>query len=118
MIRAEIPLRAGAKEYTFRMGANAVCRFEREAAMTIGKAAIQMSDPEQVEMRIVRAMIWAGLKDQHKDISLDDAGNIIDEIGLGNIMRKIQLGLAAAFPPPSGDAENPQMAVGGNGRLS
>ena len=86
--------------------------------MPIGAVAALFSDEQKVEMRIVRALVWAGLKDQHKDLSLDDAGNIIDEIGLGNMMRKIQLGLLSAFPPPSEDGANPQTAAGGNGHLS
>lgn len=112
MIR-ETPLRAGAKEYTFRLGANAICRFEQEAGIGVGKFAMQF-DPKAIEFRVVRAMVWAGLKDRHPEMTLTLAGEVIDEVGAGNIMNLLESAFIASFPPPDKNA-NPQMAAGGNG---
>lgn len=107
MIR-EIPLRALGREYTFRLGINAICRFEKEAGM-----AITSIDLSKLEMRTIRALIWAGLKDQHKDVSLDLAGDIIDDLGLNQIMQLVPEALNATFPPVDPDAiAGPRTAVG------
>ena len=101
-------LRAGKKEYTFRLGANALCRFERETSLPIGK--LSGLNVENIEIRVVRALIWAGLKDHHPEMTIDMAGDVIDEIGMPQVIKVMGDGMAGFFPQPTGD-ENPPTAV-------
>jgi hypothetical protein len=48
-----------------------------------------------------RLLMWAGLG----DLTLDDAGDIMDDIGLAEVDRIIAEGLKLAFPPKDQSAE-------------
>jgi len=115
-MKREVIIRVNGKEYTLRLGNNALCRFEAETGITAIKLAAL--GPDEMEQRFMRALLWAGLKKHHPDMTLDMAGDLIDDIGLDQTGEYIRDALSAAHPPPV-PGENPRQAVRhGNGNGS
>ncbi|MEM9786793.1 MAG: hypothetical protein AAF801_09860 [Pseudomonadota bacterium] len=91
----------------FRLTTNALVRYEEVIGETLFETLEVMEDGK-CDMRRFRAIIWAGLEDQTK--SLEEAGDLIDEIGLSNLGVKIGEAVRAAFP----DAVKQSEASAGN----
>ena len=47
----------------------------------------------------IRALLWAGLLHQHKDLSLNDAGDIADGVGFSELPELVSTALSKALTP-------------------
>lgn len=105
--RGEVAFEVDGKSYTLTFGTNAIC--ELEAAMDKGIDEIAQS---MSRLSVVRGMLWAALRTHHPEITLVDAGAIIDKVRRNAAMKAINEALAVSFPKPDPDAkagpENPQ----------
>lgn len=71
----------------------------------------------QVALRDVRALVWAGLRARHPDVSLQEAGDLLAEVGLRPALSGLVPALIAALPKPeeatgSSRASPPPAAAG------
>lgn len=103
--RGEVAFKAGDAEYKLSFSINALCELEDALGEGVNAVAAQLSDPASVRIKTVRAVLWAGLLDNHSGLSLDDAGRIMSDAGVPATMQAIGRAFAAAFPEPKGEAK-------------
>ena len=99
-MRGGVTFDALGKPREFKFTTNAICRLEERAGKSLQDV---LADTAEGGRRTVafRLLLWAGLG----DLTLDDAGDIIDDIGLAEVDRIIAEGLKRAFPPKDQSAE-------------
>lgn len=95
--KGEVALPAGDKTYMVRFTANALCEMEEALGMGINQIATQLADVANMRIKTVRAMLWAGLRDAHRETTLQAAGEILDEASLTTAMETISKAFALAF---------------------
>ena len=102
-MRGAVTFTAGGAERTLRCSTNAMVRYQDAANETIfdGLQALQDSPSD---MRRIRNIFWAFLNPP--DVSAEDAGDMIDEIGLQVAAGLIGDAAKAAFPEEEKDAGN------------
>ena len=107
--RGEIAFTAGDKAYTLRLSVNAIA--EVEGLLDAGIADIVETLRETPKMSTIRAILWGGLREFHPKLSLLDAGEIIDELGVQETSQLVGRALEAAFPQPEGEPRPSQEAA-------
>jgi hypothetical protein len=110
--KGEVIIEADGKNYTLKFSVNALCLLEAETGKGFPKLAGELSDPDKVTLTLMRQLVWAGLQEHHRDVTIQLAGDLI--VGAGGmtvIMQKISQAIAAAFPEPetapAGNASRP-----------
>jgi len=96
--RGAVALQAGKSAFTLSFSVNALCELEDALGLPVAKIAAGMNDPENVRLKTVRALVWAALRDHHEEISLKEAGEIINDAGIPACMEKIGQAFQLAFP--------------------
>jgi hypothetical protein len=79
------------KERTLRLTHNNIIKAERE----LGFPLLQLSDKFGFEA--VRALVWAGLLHEDKDLTPDDAGDLMDLGDFEDISEKVSEALQLVF---------------------
>lgn len=101
--RGEVSFKTPDAEYTLVLSTNALCELETETGKSV--PAI-VGDMERVST--LRALLWASLRTRQPEISIAQAGEIIDRAGIVNTTEAITRALNAAFPKaPKGGPANP-----------
>lgn len=77
-----------------RFTTNAICRLEERAGKSLEAVLADTAEPGRRTLAF-RLLIWAGLG----GVTLEDAGDIMDEIGPVEVDRIIAEALRKAFPP-------------------
>ncbi len=87
---------AGGRTYTMQFTINALCALEAELGSddVLDVAAVMAERPSLARMRL---MFWAGLTQHHKGLTKEDAGDIMDAIGLEAAGGLVTMAIAAAF---------------------
>lgn len=96
--RGEVPLKSEAGEYTLRFTVNAFCELEGLLAMSTNDVMEKMRGKTGPSVTLVRALTWAGLQSRHPDISVEQAGDIVHEIGIVATMAAVTEALIAGQP--------------------
>lgn len=114
-LRGETPLQAGDQSYTLLLDINALAALEEQLGMMMDMILAQYQVGTSV--RLVRALIWAGLQAKHP-CSIEEAGAIVGAAGLPAAKAAVETALVASLPEQ--DAENPPKrgrtkAAAGNG---
>ena len=108
--RGAVTLAHGDETYTMRFSINALCAFEEH----VGKSLMQVfSEGEKAELSVtmIRSLVWAGLTEDKPDLTLKEAGEIIQNVGLEPMTEAMMEAVQASFPDAGGDrAGNPQGA--------
>lgn len=63
----------------------------------------------------VRTMLWAGLLDQHEDVTTKEAGEVIDSAGFGPAMEAVMRAFQDAFPSNAGGDDEAGSESNGSG---
>lgn len=117
--RGEVDLKVGQQTYVLRLGINAIAEIETLLDLGINEIAASLNDPSKIRIGTLRAIVWGALREHHKDLSLFDVGDIIDEIGATDVMGSVQKAFQLAFPDAEGgDDPPPQTGQGGTGKAS
>lgn len=103
--RGEVVLFSGAKEYVLSFSINALCELEDLLGSSVIEIAAQLNDRSAIQMKTIRAMVWAGLRDKHSECSLTDAGTIITQAGVPETLAAIGSAFSAAFPDAPAEAK-------------
>jgi hypothetical protein len=97
------------KHFTLRYGNNALAELEGLLLMPITQIGERFTQGA-MGVREMRAIFWAGLMMQH-ELSLVDAGHLMDELGLPRVAELVAQAFAAAFPnaqtPPKEVSHSP-----------
>lgn len=96
--RGEVAFKAGGTGYTLKFSSNAICELEERLNKSLN---VIVTDLERLST--LRALLWAGLRANMPDVTMAQAGDIIDQAGIAAATEIIGRALSAAFPPPSGD---------------
>ncbi len=99
--KGSVTLTVGEAEHSLRFTTNAIVLFEETYGQnfTAVESFARSVDVGSVSFRCLRALIYAGLSDS-ADITLKQAGAIIDEVGFPKAMGAALEAVQAAFPEP------------------
>jgi hypothetical protein len=100
--RGEVGFKAGDAVYTLKFSTNAICELEDHLDKGLNTIVANME-----RLTTVRALLWAGMRAHHPDVTLKQAGEMIDRVGMAPATEAIGKALTAAFPPATeGEAPN------------
>lgn len=89
--------------YTLRFSIDALCKLEEAAGKTYPVISAEMGDAATLSVRMLRLMLWAGLQEHHKDISLIEVGDLIPKIGdMLAVTKLISKAIGLAFEQQKG----------------
>jgi len=95
----------GGEAYTLRFSTNSLVELENSLDKSLDEISLSMRDPKLLRIGIVRAVFWSALRDNHKSVTLSQAGDIIDKAGLGPVVEVVSQAFALAFG--DGDERDP-----------
>jgi len=116
--RGEYAFEASGKTYTVCFSSNALANAEDALGVGIAEIGEALGDIGKLRIKTVRGLLWAGLTDHHKALTVEDVGLLIDEITLGKAVEIIGEGFTRAFPDEkktNGDARPTQPSQDGTG---
>lgn len=98
-------------EYTARLSVNALCSLETvldsEITTIVGDFIVK-GKKGTVSMRVLRAFVWAMLRDHHPHLTLELAGTLIDQATPKYIVQKVMELMPLTFPDAEeSDASRP-----------
>lgn len=85
------------EELYLKYTTNALVEFEDETGQEFMVVAANM-EKGKVSFKMLRALVWAGLIDCDEDITVKQAGNIIDDVGFEKTLEKAMDAIQAMFP--------------------
>lgn len=112
-LKGEVELKAGAATLTLVFSINAIIELETLIDMGVNEIAELLGNPETIRLGTWRAILWAGLRENHPGYTLADAGRILGEATLAITAEAIGEALTLAFPNEDvagGEGKNPQAA--------
>jgi hypothetical protein len=74
--------------------------------MSAVQLATSLGDEETFKIKTLRLMVWGGLVENHEDISIKQAGEIISDLGVPVIMDAITKAFELSMPDAE-DGETP-----------
>lgn len=108
--RGEVTFPALGRDWTIKLGTNALCEIEADLGKTIGEIGEIMADPARATLGALRAFFRAGLREFHPEVSVTDAGNIIDDLGMQEASALIGRASVLGRPEAKG-GKNPRKAT-------
>lgn len=108
--RGEVSFKSGEETYTLRYDANTLCEVEDAFDMGVNKIATLLQDQEKLRLSHIRLVFHLGLKENHPNLSLEDAGRLISEVGMGEAAELFARAFSASFPDPQGGNARPPVA--------
>ena len=95
--RGEASFEVEGKAYRVRFSWNAAAEYEEAAGKPLSDALFDIAR-ERLSARSLRAMLWAGLQEHHQEVTLKDAGRLIDKMGRKEAQRVMGVALRYFFP--------------------
>lgn len=92
--RGEVAFKVADAEYTLKFSTNAICELEERLDKGLNVIVANME-----RLTTVRALLWAGLRAKHPEVTIQQAGEMIDRSGMAAATEIIGKALTAAFPP-------------------
>lgn len=99
-MRGAVTFDAGGKTYRLRLTTNALCSLEEQTGKSVEGLLDDLSIPGK-KVSAFRLLFRAALG----DVTLDQAGDLIDELGAAEADRLLTDTLRLTFPPPDASAE-------------
>lgn len=97
--KGEIELQAGDESYVLRYSIDAICTLEDQLDKGFPAIAAEMGNPDKMRISSVRQVLLAGLRENHPQITLKQAGELIVSAGGAVVvLGKVAEAFAAAFP--------------------
>lgn len=120
-LRGQSTFTSAGRSFTFCLSVNAICALEDHFEKGIAAIGAMMADPANLRFGTMRAVFWAGLRDHHAELTLEDAGRVMSEMGIPEATDLIGKSFALAFPEVAGplakgqDSKSPKRAGTGKG---
>lgn len=102
--RGHVAFQAGGKDYTLALTTNAMVRYQHAAGETLLHALGKLQEDPSDAIRL-RRLMWAALL-HYGSMTEDDAGDLMDEVGIIRSVRLLSDASSLAFPDVAGDAGN------------
>lgn len=99
-LRGEVPLPG--TEYVLRYDVNALCEVEDATKDNILEVISKLQDGKP-SFKIIRLLLWAGLRSGTPGITVEEAGRIMQDAGIQNTAEAIGEAFTASFVPPGAD---------------
>ena len=112
-----VTLEAGGQNYKLRLSVNEIVDLENELDKSVNEIAAMLGDAAKIRMGTIRSVLRAALKGGGHDMTAEQVGELIAEIGAGEGINKLSETFGASFPEPEGETENPP-AKGQGGKTS
>jgi hypothetical protein len=109
---SNVTLTVGERTYTVRFDTNALASLEQLLGTSVPEIFKRVGSGLglMVEMR---AILWAGLRRHHAGITLEQAGDLIDEAGgVGDVFTSLRSAIRSAIPGMEEEPADPLPAVG------
>lgn len=118
-IKGEVDFPVGDKTYRLRLSINQLIEVEDLTGFGIVQLANSFNDAETLRASTVRAVLWGALRENHPEVDILAAGEIMAAARLQPTIQYVGEALQAAFPPAE-DKETPSPKRGraGNGKSS
>lgn len=100
--RGEVSVVTEKKTHILKLSTNAICGIEEASGMGINAFSEGLSDPGNFKITNIRLMFMHGIA----NITFAEAGNIIDELGIGLASEKLGEAMKLAFPDLESDNSN------------
>lgn len=113
--RGQVTLVVGQNQYRLQYDWNAVADFEQELGEPYLPLFQRMFDG-QFGARELRAFLWAGLREHHPDITLRQAGTMLDAAGFGEVLNIVLPVLSSVFSTRERSSGNGRAAAGAGTR--
>ena len=108
--RGEIAVEALGKTFIMRLGTNQICELEDDLGLGINQIVERLNDPAQMKLGFMRTLVFHAIGWQG-DATKNDAGDLIDAVGMDAIAGKLGEAFTAAFPN-SEETDNPPAEAG------
>ncbi|MZR14224.1 hypothetical protein GQE99_14470 [Maritimibacter sp. DP07] len=105
-MRGGIEFRALGELRTLRFSINAICRIEESTGKPIAELA---NIGANAKLQDIRAMFWGALEPQ---VTVEEAGEIMDELGLNRSAELIGEAFEKAFPEEADEAGSGKGSTG------
>ncbi len=119
----EISFDVGDKTYTMKIDANALA--EMEAALSTDTRSMTWQQAltlvERGQVLAIRALLWASLRRYHRGITIEQAGDLVQQMGSSGVNKQLEAAVKAAMPTAEDREDgNPRQArrSGRGGRSS
>lgn len=97
--KGEVELKAGDATYVLRYSIDAICSLEERMDKGFTAIAAEMSDPDRMRVTTVREVLLAGLQENHPEVTLKQAGELILAAGGAIVvLGRVSEAFTAAFP--------------------
>jgi hypothetical protein len=83
--RGEITFEAQGKTWTLVYTVNAICDLEEQTGQSIAELGAMLSGAKP--MTGMRALFWGGLRKHHPEVTLEGAGDLVQDIGSKEAVR-------------------------------
>ncbi len=83
-VKGEVNFESGGKTYTFKLGTNAQVLLESRTGMSMAKY-LKADRIEELGSKDIRLIFWAGLTRNHPDLTEENVGDLIDDIGVDQV---------------------------------
>lgn len=97
-VKGEVAFEAAGKTYTLSYSVNALCALEEAAGEGVTQIAARMGDPQGLRLAMVRSLFWAGLRDHHPEVTVEECGRLMDGVGLDKAGELVGRAFVLAFP--------------------
>lgn len=97
-LRGEVMLGSVKLRFTI----NAICEFEGRTGKAFLDVANELGDTPSIVT--LREFIWLGGKSSYPEMTIEAAGDLMDEVGFDATLKALGDALRAAFPPASAEA--------------
>ena len=119
--KGDVEFSVAGKTYTLRYSHLALVKLEKQLDQGLMKVMKDMSNPEQMRIGTVVALLWSGLQKHHPDMAFDDVADLLDDMegGTSGAIGIIDQAFGKAFNAPGTKGTNPpQREANGTGMQS
>lgn len=109
-IRGQLSLEIGGQVYQAHLSVNSLCALETVLDSEVTEIIsnfLSSFQRQRISLRVVRAFLWAMLRDSKPELTLEDAGNLVQEATMTYVVAKIIEIIPITFPDPSGEGDKP-----------
>lgn len=94
----EVAITAGGKDYIMKFGTFALAELEDKLGRPFAEVLEELNDEKSFRVKTAVATIWAALQHHHEGLSMREAAEIMDSIGIKEAADTISRALVLAFP--------------------
>lgn len=91
----------GGKKYTLCFNNDALVQLEdqldRGIVAITSEVQLWTKEPERIRLKWIRALLWAGLRKHHPNMSIEDAGELIEQSDATTVLNAVGDAMQKAF---------------------